>query len=87
MTPDPATAKQVPRQRLLEFLGEMLLIRRFEEAVIERFRAGELAGFLHACIGQEADRSWSLPGTRQQRRDGIDTSRTRTCDRQRDAAE
>ena len=32
----------------------MLLIRRFEEEVIERFRAGELAGFLHACIGQEA---------------------------------
>ena len=33
---------------------EMLLIRRFEEKVEERFRAGELAGFLHACIGQEA---------------------------------
>src|SRR6266511_2360539 len=32
----------------------MLLIRRFEEKVEERFRAGELAGFLHACIGQEA---------------------------------
>jgi TPP-dependent pyruvate/acetoin dehydrogenase alpha subunit len=44
----------LPRERLLQFLGEMLLIRRFEEKVIERFRAGELAGFLHACIGQEA---------------------------------
>jgi pyruvate dehydrogenase E1 component alpha subunit len=32
----------------------MLLIRRFEEKVEERFRAGELAGFLHADIGQEA---------------------------------
>src|SRR5438105_10364230 len=32
----------------------MLLIRGFEEKVTERFRAGELAGFLHACIGQEA---------------------------------
>jgi pyruvate dehydrogenase E1 component alpha subunit len=32
----------------------MLLIRRFEEKVVERFRAGDLAGFLHACIGQEA---------------------------------
>jgi acetoin:2,6-dichlorophenolindophenol oxidoreductase subunit alpha len=32
----------------------MLLIRRFEEKVEERFRAGDLAGFLHACIGQEA---------------------------------
>ena len=32
----------------------MLVIRRFEEKVTERFRAGELPGFLHACIGQEA---------------------------------
>jgi TPP-dependent pyruvate/acetoin dehydrogenase alpha subunit len=32
----------------------MLLIRRFEEKVVERFRAGDLAGFLHTCIGQEA---------------------------------
>ena len=52
-TPTP-TAKPLPRERLVEFLGEMLLIRRFEEKVEERFRAGELAGFLHACIGQEA---------------------------------
>jgi acetoin:2,6-dichlorophenolindophenol oxidoreductase subunit alpha len=42
------------RQLLVGFLGEMLLIRRFEEKVVERFRAGDLAGFLHACIGQEA---------------------------------
>jgi pyruvate dehydrogenase E1 component alpha subunit len=47
-------ATSYPRERLLEFLGEMLLIRRFEEKVEERFRAGDLAGFLHACIGQEA---------------------------------
>jgi TPP-dependent pyruvate/acetoin dehydrogenase alpha subunit len=32
----------------------MLLIRRFEEKVEERFRAGELSGFLHVAIGQEA---------------------------------
>ena len=32
----------------------MLLIRRFEEKVEERFRAGDLAGFLHVAIGQEA---------------------------------
>jgi pyruvate dehydrogenase E1 component alpha subunit len=32
----------------------MLLIRRFEEQVEERFRAGELPGFLHVAIGQEA---------------------------------
>ena len=39
---------------LKEFLREMLLIRRFEEKVEERFRAGELPGFLHVAIGQEA---------------------------------
>jgi pyruvate dehydrogenase E1 component alpha subunit len=36
------------------FLREMLLIRRFEEKVEERFRAGDLPGFLHVDIGQEA---------------------------------
>jgi acetoin:2,6-dichlorophenolindophenol oxidoreductase subunit alpha len=49
-----SSAISLPRGRLLQFLGEMLVIRRFEEKLIERFRAGELAGFLHACIGQEA---------------------------------
>jgi len=39
---------------LLEMLREMLLIRRFEEKVEERFRAGELPGFLHVTIGEEA---------------------------------
>ncbi len=47
-------ATTLSRERLVSFLAEMLVIRRFEEKVTERFRAGELAGFLHACIGQEA---------------------------------
>jgi pyruvate dehydrogenase E1 component alpha subunit len=47
-------AETLSRDRLIDFLAEMLLIRRFEEKVEERFRAGELAGFLHAGIGQEA---------------------------------
>jgi TPP-dependent pyruvate/acetoin dehydrogenase alpha subunit len=41
-------------EQLRGFLREMLLIRRFEEKVEERFRAGELPGFLHVAIGQEA---------------------------------
>jgi acetoin:2,6-dichlorophenolindophenol oxidoreductase subunit alpha len=45
---------RLPREQLVAFLTEMLLIRRFEEKVEERFRAGDLAGFLHADIGQEA---------------------------------
>ena len=42
------------RDKLRELYREMLLIRRFEEKVEERFRAGDLAGFLHVAIGQEA---------------------------------
>jgi pyruvate dehydrogenase E1 component alpha subunit len=45
---------EVSREVLLDFFREMLLIRRFEEKVEERFRAGELPGFLHVAIGQEA---------------------------------
>ena len=44
----------VSEQTLREFFRDMLLIRRFEEKVEERFRAGELPGFLHVAIGQEA---------------------------------
>jgi len=46
--------KRVPEDVLRGFFREMLLIRRFEEKVEERFRAGELPGFLHVAIGQEA---------------------------------
>jgi pyruvate dehydrogenase E1 component alpha subunit len=41
-------------EELRDFFREMLLIRRFEEKVEERFRVGELPGFLHVAIGQEA---------------------------------
>jgi len=56
----PAVAKVEEKQDALrkddlrDVLREMLLIRRFEEKVEERFRAGELPGFLHVAIGQEA---------------------------------
>jgi TPP-dependent pyruvate/acetoin dehydrogenase alpha subunit len=46
--------KRVSEDVLRTFFREMLLIRRFEEKVEERFRAGELPGFLHVAIGQEA---------------------------------
>jgi TPP-dependent pyruvate/acetoin dehydrogenase alpha subunit len=44
----------VSQKRLRDLYREMLLIRRFEEKVEERFRAGDLAGFLHVAIGEEA---------------------------------
>ena len=50
----PERRGAVPDELLREFFREMLLIRRFEEKVEERFRAGELPGFLHVAIGQEA---------------------------------
>src|SRR5436309_887598 len=46
--------RALSEDRLRDFLREMLLIRRFEEKVEERFRAGDLPGFLHVAIGQEA---------------------------------
>ncbi len=49
-----AQNQALTREQLVGFLQEMLLIRRFEEKVEERFRAGDLAGFLHVAIGQEA---------------------------------
>ena len=48
------TRSALTQEQLRSFLKEMLLIRRFEEKVEERFRAGDLAGFLHVALGQEA---------------------------------
>src|ERR671912_1587688 len=50
----PGSDSSLSEDRLRELFREMLLIRRFEEKVEERFRAGELPGFLHVAIGQEA---------------------------------
>lgn len=49
-----ARAKKLSDERLRELFRQMLVIRRFEEMVEDRFRAGELPGFLHVAIGQEA---------------------------------
>ena len=50
----PREAPRLSDERLRDLFREMLVIRRFEEKVEERFRAGELPGFLHVAIGQEA---------------------------------
>jgi len=41
-------------QQLLELYRQMVLIRQTEERLEELFRAGEIYGSLHLCIGQEA---------------------------------
>ena len=51
---EPKRRGGVSQEKLRGLYREMLLIRRFEEKVEERFRAGELSGFLHVAIGQEA---------------------------------
>ncbi len=48
------TKATLSKSDLRDCFREMLLIRRFEEKVEERFRAGDLPGFLHVAIGQEA---------------------------------
>jgi pyruvate dehydrogenase E1 component alpha subunit len=48
------SATAVPPDELVELLRRMWRIRLFEEKAIELFTAGELPGFLHSQIGQEA---------------------------------
>lgn len=45
---------RLTKPRALWIYETMLRIRRFEERSIELFQAGELPGFLHAYIGEEA---------------------------------
>lgn len=59
---DIAVAKQessprlmgLPREILLKWYDEMLLMRRFEEKAAELYRNGKIGGFCHLYNGQEA---------------------------------
>ncbi len=42
------------KERLVEFLKQMLLFRRFEEKAEEAYAIGKIGGFCHLHIGQEA---------------------------------
>lgn len=42
------------KKDLLSLYEQMLLIRKFELAVQENYQKGEIPGFIHLCIGQEA---------------------------------
>ncbi len=42
------------KQELLNLYEKMVLIRKFEQAVQDNYRKGEVPGFIHLCIGQEA---------------------------------
>src|SRR6266545_36519 len=43
-----------PRERLLHFYEQLLLVRRCEERLMTLFADGEVPGFIHLSIGQEA---------------------------------
>ncbi len=44
----------VPKERLLQWYDEMLLIRRFEEKAAQLYGMGKIGGFCHLYNGQEA---------------------------------
>ena len=59
-------AAELPTAGLLEAYRRMALIRAFEERVGELYRDGEIPGFVHLSIGQEASAvgaCWPLAGT------------------------
>ncbi|MBP9183810.1 MAG: MFS transporter [Fuscovulum sp.] len=51
---DPADWLAAPREKLVHWYSQMLLIRRFEEKLLELEKAGLIHGPAHASIGQEA---------------------------------
>jgi pyruvate dehydrogenase E1 component alpha subunit len=53
---NPAVPRvHLTREHAHELLGQMLLIRRFEERCAELYSAGKIRGFLHLYIGEEAN--------------------------------
>jgi len=50
----PAAGK-LTKKHARELLGQMVLIRRFEERCVELYSAGSIRGFLHLYIGEEAN--------------------------------
>ena len=42
------------KKKIVEYYERMLRIRRVEEKLMEMFSKGEIPGFIHVCIGQEA---------------------------------
>lgn len=44
----------VSKKKMIDFYRKMIRIRKAEEKLMEVFASGEIPGFLHVCIGQEA---------------------------------
>ncbi len=46
--------RSLDKMDLLSLYEKMLLIRKFELAVQEKYQKGEIPGFIHLCVGEEA---------------------------------
>jgi len=46
--------QKLSKKKSIEFYRRMVRIRKLEERLMELFTAGEIPGFIHVCIGQEA---------------------------------
>lgn len=55
MTKPHSSKVHLSRRHGLELLGQMILIRRFEEKCAELYGAEKIRGFLHLYIGEEAN--------------------------------
>ena len=56
-----AMSANVTPELLLGLYEEMLRIRRFEEAALQSYQKGHIAGFCHLYIGQEAAAAQTAP--------------------------
>src|SRR5256886_10238147 len=56
----PAVDTELARR----LLGDMMLIRRFEEKAAEAYALGKIGGFLHLSIGEEAVAAGATSGLR-----------------------
>lgn len=52
--PPRAASAELSRDRLLELMRQMLIIRRFEERCMQSYMQQKIGGFCHIYIGQEA---------------------------------
>ena len=55
MTAQHGPKVHLTHEHALKLLGQMILIRRFEETCAELYGAGKIRGFLHLYIGEEAN--------------------------------
>jgi 2-oxoisovalerate dehydrogenase E1 component len=61
-----STSSPLDSDALVELHRRVVLIRRFEERVVDMYAAGDIPGFVHTCLGEEATAAggcWPLRAT------------------------